>query len=205
MKAYKNFVCLIAAICGFLVSCSKDNSSEVKSVKANFSVNLVSEQARALVTVINKSEEATDFSWKFIGGIPAVSSDKNPGTITYNRNGTYTIELTASEGDNVDVKTVEIVVTGVNDTNSDTESVTAIFSINLISEQDNATVTLVNKSIGATEYEWSFPGGSYERSTDKTPDAVTYSENGTYTITLIAKRGDTFSKKRSTITISGLS
>ncbi len=47
----------------------------------------------------------TSWSWTFNGGTPNSSSDQNPGGIVFNTAGTYTIELTATNGSGNDTET----------------------------------------------------------------------------------------------------
>lgn len=44
-------------------------------------------------------DNITSYAWKFQGGTPATSSVANP-TVTYNTSGTYSVELTVSDGTN---------------------------------------------------------------------------------------------------------
>ena len=96
-----------------------------------------------------------------------------------------------------DTKTVEITV------EDDDLSVTADFETNLVIEQNQAVITLSNMSKNATTYEWSFPEGTPEDSTEENP-TVTYTQNGTYTITLVASNGTKTDTKSFEITVEGL-
>jgi PKD repeat protein len=82
-------------------------------------------------------------------------------------------------------------------------TVTADFEFELVVEGYQAIVTLTNSSENATAYEWSFPSSNIENSTDENP-SVTYTENGTYTITLVATDGVTSDTKSVEITIDTL-
>jgi len=81
--------------------------------------------------------------------------------------------------------------------------VTADFEFQIVVEDNQAIVSLTNSSQNATAYEWSFPNATDESSTIENP-SVTYTENGTYTITLVATDGVTSDTKSLEITIDTL-
>ena len=92
---------------------------------------------------INTSQNATSYSWSFPGGNPSTSTQTNP-IVTFNTPGTYTITLTASNG---------------NQNNTYSQLITVnqnpIININ-VSPSTNIcygnSVTLT--ATGATSYQW---------------------------------------------------
>ncbi|MDW8274588.1 MAG: T9SS type A sorting domain-containing protein, partial [Chitinophagales bacterium] len=74
---------------------------------ANFTVS----QQGNVVTVTNTSTGATSFNWTFGNG--QSSTQQNPSAVTYNQNGTFTITLTATNGNCSDVVSKQVVITGV--------------------------------------------------------------------------------------------
>lgn len=83
------------------------------------------------------------------------------------------------------------------------QNVIADFTYNLTVEENHAIISLCNTSQNATTYSWSFPNSIDETSTEEQPKA-TYTENGTYTITLVASNGSSTDTKSIEITIDTL-
>ena len=73
---------------------------------ANFSANytVVSAGGSVLFTDLSTYSPAT-WNWTFTGGTPSSFSGQNPPAIVYNSPGTYTVSLTASNGNGSDVET----------------------------------------------------------------------------------------------------
>lgn len=179
-------------------------------------VRVINNQAR--VTFINTSIFASTFDWSFSGGSPESSTQRNP-LIIYNENGTFSVTLTVSRGDDSDTITKEVVISGIegdnndNDTGNDTENnddnddqdleVNAGFiaSVSIINNQ--ARVTLNNQSENADTFQWSFPGGAPSSSTLENP-IVTYPQNGTFTITLVASNGTDSDTTTQTLSINDI-
>lgn len=87
---------------------------------------------------------------------------------------------------------------------SDPTPLAANFEINISGDSPNAQVTLVNKSTGATSYEWTFgEGSSAASSTDETPTGITVDKAGNFKVTLIAKSGSQQNETSQTVTVSG--
>lgn len=79
----------------------------------------------------------------------------------------------------------------------------ADFEATLLFGENQAVVNLSNLSEEATTYEWSFPNGTPENSTEENP-TVSYIENGIYPITLVASNGTETATKTIEITIEGI-
>ncbi|MBC7778151.1 MAG: PKD domain-containing protein [Phycisphaerae bacterium] len=115
------------------------------------------------------SANATDFSWQFPGGDPAVSTSQNP-SVVYNAPGTYSVTFTAS-----------------NAAGSSTASQPNIVIVNPAPTADfsavvaGATASFSNSSANATSYSWSFGDG---QNSAETNPSHTYNNDGTYTVTL---------------------
>jgi serine protease len=119
------------------------------------------------------SNNPTSWSWNF--GDDGTSSQQNPSH-TYTDPGTYTVSLTATNeyGSDTETKTGYITVSG---------PPTADFSGSPTSGEVPLTVNFTNLSTGATSYSWGF--GDNGSSTQANP-SHTYTEAGTYTVTLTA-------------------
>ncbi len=122
----------------------------------------------------NNSSNATTYSWNFGDGNS--STQQNP-THTYGQDGTYTVTLTATGpcGTNTASQTVTIITPPL-----------AAFTASPTSGCGPLTVQFTNASSpNATNFDWSFPGGTPGSSTQQNPTVV-YSTPGTYSVTLVA-------------------
>jgi|GEM_PF-665222 len=117
------------------------------------------------------SANATDFAWTFPGGNPTSSTAQNP-TVVYNTPGTYSVTLVASNvgGSNTVTQTNSI-------------AVNATPSVGFSNSANGAVVTFTNSSSNANTYAWDF--GDNSGSTEANP-THTYTNDGPYTVALIA-------------------
>ncbi len=117
------------------------------------------------------SPNATSFQWFFPGGTPDTSTQQNPA-VTYTAPGTYSVTLVASNAagsDTVVANSAVVVLPGpVAGFTATTNGFTAAFT---------------NTSANADSYTWDFGDGN--TSTAANPEH-TYSQDGTYTVTLVA-------------------
>ena len=137
------------------------------------------------VTFKNQSTNAQSYNWNFGNG--KTSTQKDP-TITYSSAGTYSVSLTASNGETTDTYQQSISVSYKQPTASFTYKTEAPLK-----------VVLTNTSTNATSYEWDFGDG--KTSTEKNP-THRYSAVGSYIITLVAKNPSGSQQYRQTIQIS---
>jgi PKD repeat protein len=143
------------------------------SVVADFTFTPANGRAPLAVTFTNTSQNATSYAWDFGNG--QTSTLQNPQT-TYSTAGVYTVALTA---------------TGTGGTNRITKTVSvdapvgpvADFSFTPSNGRAPVSIALTNTSQNATSYSWDFGNG--QTSTAQTP-SVTYTNGGTFTITLTA-------------------
>ncbi|NQU32428.1 MAG: PKD domain-containing protein [Bacteroidetes bacterium] len=73
------------------------------AITANFSASNTNITTGQSVQFTNTSTGSTSWSWKFDGGTPSTSTQKNP-IVTYNTIGTFDVKLTAKDGANQDVE-----------------------------------------------------------------------------------------------------
>lgn len=89
------------------------------------------------------------------------------------------------------------------DDNTPEPIIIADFETAILLGENQAIVELTNLSQNATTYEWSFPNGTPENSTEENP-TISYIENGTYSITLVASNGTESKTKTVEITIDNI-
>ncbi|MCB0640690.1 MAG: PKD domain-containing protein, partial [Phaeodactylibacter sp.] len=130
-----------------------------------------------MVDFTNTSTNATSYSWDF--GDTTTSTETDPSH-SYAMDGTYTVTLTASNACGDVVLTQEVVIL---------TPPTAGFSADVTSGCADLVVQFSNESTeNATSWLWTFSGGNPATSTDQNP-VVTYTQAGTYTVTLEASNG----------------
>jgi uncharacterized repeat protein (TIGR01451 family) len=139
---------------------------------ANFSTNVNSGHSPLSVQLTDLSENSTGISWDFGDG--ASTTDRYP-THTYSTPGTYTIKLTASNGNGISSKTGTIKVQAV--------AIYPIsnFSSNISKGHAPLTVQFRDSSVNAIEWNWNFGDGF--NSTERNP-IHTFLKAGNYTINL---------------------
>ncbi len=166
----------------YLFSCIKEEESV--PITVNFDYTIVNEDysVPVQVTLVSNVAGADTYLWEFEGAVPATSTKENPGTLTYEKAGTYTITLTASNIDGV-VEKIEKLITV-------DEAVQVAFTADmLINNMAPVELQLYNQTTGATSYEWTFEGGVPESSTAEQPKSIFYHQAGEYQITLAATNG----------------
>lgn len=165
---------------------------ETGEVSARFTLSVRNVDGMSEVSFNNRSENADTFEWSFPGALPETSTLENP-VVTYLDSGTFTITLVASNGDSSDTVTQTITINGMDEEDDvDDEpagDLRASFSVRISRVNGLFQVTMVNRSTNATDFDWSFPRANPETSTEENP-VVTYSEGGSFSITLVASNGD---------------
>jgi PKD repeat protein len=139
---------------------------------ADFEADLTSVEIGSVVTFTDLTEDVvTSWEWNF--GDSGTSNDQNPQH-TYTEVGTYTVQLTVSDGESTDseIKLDYITVTE--------PAPTALFSAAPINTCDGV-VQFSDESTGASSWLWDFGDG--DTSDIQNPEYV-YSENGIYTVSL---------------------
>ncbi|MDF0716495.1 PKD domain-containing protein [Muricauda sp. 334s03] len=197
MRQYRNHI-VFGLLFGFLVSCAKEVALPIDP---NFDIEVVDHDysVPVYVKINNQTEGADTFQWTFDGGEPATSTDKNPGTILYNRAGNFTISLKASNRDG----TQETKSMGL----SIDEAIVPNFKINV--EGDDfapVTITIENTTKGATTFDWTFAGGIPQKFDARTPGKIVFQESGDHVITLEAGNGrETHTITDTVVVASGVS
>ncbi|OBX24970.1 PKD repeat protein [Gelidibacter algens] len=157
----------------------------VDGISINFSTQIIASSYPPVEVVLTNNTEGEDLSylWTFEGGIPATSTDQHPGNIIFVTPGDHIITLKVSNGFESfsDHKTITV-----------TPDIEAIFDWEVDPFDDDyqapVTITLINSSINATSYQWTFEGGTSASATNETPK-TTFNDPGTYMVTLKADNG----------------
>lgn len=127
----------------------------------------------AEVAFTNNSGNANSFLWDFGDG--NTSMDQNP-VHTYSTDGVYTVTLTSTNGCGNDVVTQTLTIISLP---------AAGFTVNETVGCAPFTVAYANtSSSNATDFQWTFDGGSPSTSTDENP-VVEYTSTGSYDVTLV--------------------
>ena len=124
------------------------------------------------------------WAWTFEGGTPATSTETNPMGVVYENEGTFAVELTVTNPDGSDTKTITAYITVV-------EGMLPLvnFSVEDTAQCSNAPIRLFDESEGCpTQWLWSFePNNStfLEGTTEASQNpVVSLSDPGLYSVSL---------------------
>ena len=167
-------------------------------IEGDFTTSYVDqdESIPVIIKIDSKITGADTYEWTFEGGSPSTSNLKNPGEIQYDKQGTYTIKLKAT---NVDGESKEISKTVVIK-----EGINIQFTHEIIkSNYSPVEVVLTNSTIGeGLTFKWEFQDGIPANYTGKTPPNVVFATPGEHTITLTVSNGFESEKQIKTITVA---
>jgi PKD repeat protein len=176
-------------------SCYEETSI---AIEGDFTTSFVNEDESipVIVKINNNTTGADKYEWTFEGGNPSTSTLKNPGEVLYNKQGSYTITLVATNADgerNEFSKTVII-----------KDGIKIEFTHEIIkSNYSPVEVTLKNTTIGeGLTFEWEFQDGAPATFTGKAPPNVVFTTPGEHTITLTVSNGFESDKQTQTITVA---
>ena len=154
------------------------------------------ESIPVIIKIDNKITGADTYEWTFEGGNPSVSNSKNPGEILYNKQGTYTIKLKASnvDGEHKEFSQTVVIKDGIN-----------IQFTHEITKSNYSPVEVVLKNTTPGEgltFQWDFQDGIPASFTGKTPPNAVFTTPGEHTITLTVSNGFESQKQTKTITVA---
>ncbi len=191
-QLYRFFVCTYC--CVTICACSKE---QAVPVVADFQVSIVEEDYSVPVQVLltNRTTGADSYEWIFSGAIPALSEQRNPGVIRYDKAGVYTILLRAMNRD------------GIEDEQQLTIDLDAPLQIDFsarVAENNFSPVTVLleNKTTGANSYTWSFDNGTPSFSSSQHPENILFTTPGTHTIQLEVTNGRETRTQDTTIVVA---
>jgi PKD repeat protein len=175
-----------------ITSCYKETSI---AVEGDFTTSYVNgdESIPVIIKIDSKITGADTYQWTFEGGSPSTSNSKNPGEILYDKQGTYTIKLKASnaDGESKEVTKTVVIRDGIN----------IDFTAEIIkSNFSPVEVVLTNNTLGeGLTFKWDFQDGMPSYFAGKTPSNVVFTTAGEHSITLTVSNG--FESQKITKTI----
>jgi PKD repeat protein len=189
----KVFLLIVAA---FLINaCYKES---FVPIEGDFTTSFVGadESIPVIIKINNKITGADTYKWQFEGGIPSESSQSNPGEITYNQPGSYTILLITENQDGEKKefsKTIEV-----------RDAINITFTNQIIqSNNPPVEVQLTNTTQGTgLTYNWEFEGGNPSSFTGKNPPNIIFAQPGNHNINLVVSNGFETITKTQTITVA---
>lgn len=164
---------------------SKEITLEIKdAINIGFNTEIIDNNYPPTEVVLtNNTTGAETYHWTFEGGIPQTSNEQNPTNVVFNEPGEHLITLEVSNGLETYQETYTITVA---------PHLEAAFEYQIAPNDDDlqvpVTLTMINNSISATDYQWTFIGANQENSSDENP-TITFSNPGTYTLKLEATNG----------------
>lgn len=176
----KNKILFVAFLVALFTGCKKDEPEDQPVALFSFSQNELT------VTFTNSSQNAQSYVWDFGDG--QTSKEKNP-VHAYSKAGTYKVQLTATNITKTGSYSQNVIIS------QEALTPTANFSYT----KNGLTVTFSNSSINASAYKWEFGDG--QTSTVVNP-SHTYSNYGTYNVTLTASNGTKTSTTSKSITLT---
>ena len=155
--------------------------ASITSPNSNVTIN--TGQSANFQSSISGGTAPYTYKWTITGGSPSSSSVQNPGNVTFNTAGTYTVSLQVSDSGNqtsgasvvVTVKTPPPPALVVNIT-----SPSGTVTIN-----PHQSVTFQGSASGGSgsyTYLWTFAGSGIANSTLQNPGSITFNSSGSYTI-----------------------
>jgi PKD repeat protein len=178
-----------------LTSCYQETSIAIEGDFATSYVN-EDESIPVIVKIDSKITGADTYQWTFEGGSPSTSNLKNPGEILYNKQGTYSIKLKATnaDGESKEISKTVVIKEGIN----------IDFTHEIVkSNYSPVEIVVTNKTLGeGLTFKWDFQDGMPATFTGKTPPNVVFTTPGEHTITLTVSNGFESEKQIKTITVA---
>lgn len=173
--------CMLLAITSLAPSCYKKGQPIPVTINVTDSILGDPFTVPAKVAFYNNTSGADSFRWTFHGGDPAASDKRDPGTIVYSQAGDYTVTLEAWNQDERRSRQFSF--------HLDSAVQVTFDATILVNHFSPVQVTLTNKTIGASSYNWTFQGGIPATSTLANPPTVRFDSVGAHTITLMVSNG----------------
>lgn len=172
-------------------SCLKETAVPIESA---FTIE-ASEDKTSPVTIQLKNESygADEYEWTFEGGQPSSSTDKSPGKVVFTQAGEHKITLRVWNAveEKMSQQTLRV-----------DSAMTIDFDFTVaINDIAPGTVSIINKSKGGSQYEWTFEGGIPSKSNQQHPGAITFADGGEHKIHLRVFNGSKYEERTKTLTL----
>ncbi len=131
------------------------------------------------ITYTDQSVLTTSWDWSFPGGTPSTFTGQNPPQICYNTAGTYDVQLIATNAYGSDTTLISNYISVASCVP------TAAFSSAIVTGCNGDCFSFNNQSLGATTWDWTFPGGTPASFSGQIPPQICYMLPDTYDVTLI--------------------
>ena len=193
MKKY-NILYRQLAILGFTIllsSCLKETTVPIESA---FTIESSEDKTSPVaIQLKNKSYGADEYEWTFEGGQPSSSTDKNPGKVVFTQAGEHKITLRVWNA--VEERTSQQTIRVDSAMTIDFDFTVAVNDI------APGTVSIINKSKGGRQYEWTFEGGIPSISNQQHPGTITFADGGEHKIHLKVFNGSKYEELTKILTL----
>ncbi len=156
----------------------------------------------SVIFTSQSSNNPSAYSWSFPGGVPSSANTAGPHVIAYTNPGSYDVSLTVTNPAGTDTENKTGFVTVVQPI---LEPI-ADFTVNNATTQIGTAVLISSISQNEpTTYQWAFPGGNPATANTAGPHLVSYSNPGTYDVSLLVSNevGSDLITKNAFITVDG--
>lgn len=172
-------------------SCLKETAVPIESA---FTIE-ASEDKTSPVTIQLKNESygADEYEWTFEGGVPGSSNQRDPGNVVFSQAGEHKITLRVWNAveEKMSQQTLRV-----------DYAMTIDFDFTVaINDIAPGTVSIINKSKGGSQYEWTFEGGIPSTSNQQHPGAITFADGGEHKIHLRVFNGSKYEERTKTLTL----
>ena len=182
------------AILGFTIllsSCLKETTVPIESA---FTIE-ASEDKTSPVTIQLKNESygADEYEWTFEGGVPGSSNQRDPGNVVFLQAGEHKITLRVWNAveEKMSQQTLRV-----------DSAMTIDFDFTVaINDIAPGTVSIINKSKGGSQYEWTFEGGIPSTSNQQHPGTITFADGGEHKIRLRVFNGSKYEQLTKAFTL----
>ena len=187
--SYRSIAVLLFTV--LLSSCLKETAVPIEST---FTIE-TSEDKTSPVTIQLKNESygAEEYEWTFEGGIPSSSNESTPAKVVFTQAGEHKITLRVWNA--AEEKTSQQTIRVDSAMTIDFDFTVAVNDI------APGTVSIINKSKGGRQYEWTFEGGIPSISNQQHPGTITFADGGKHKIHLKVFNGSKYEELTKVLTL----
>ena len=186
---FRSIVILLFTV--LLSSCLKETAVPIESA---FTIE-TSEDKTSPVTIQLKNESygADEYEWTFEGGIPSSSNQRTPAKVIFTQAGEHKITLRVWNAveEKMSQQTLRV-----------DSAMTIDFDFTVaINDIAPGTVSIINKSKGGSQYEWTFEGGIPSTSNQQHPGTIIFADGGEHKIRLRVFNGSKYEQVTKAFTL----